>query len=101
MHLPMKLNKLAYLLSCLSVAFLATTASSKNFGPSSLKPPVPQREFRAGWIATVGNIDWPSKPGLPVEEQKSELIALMNRAAKLKLNAIVLQVRPACDALYA
>lgn len=62
-------------------------------------PPL-QREFRGVWVATVGNIDWPSKPGLPVEEQKAELIALMNRAMELNLNAIVFQVRPCCDALY-
>ena len=34
-------------------------------------PPAP-REFRAAWIATVANIDWPSEPGLPVDEQKAE-----------------------------
>ncbi|MDB6123432.1 MAG: hypothetical protein JWQ71_2425 [Pedosphaera sp.] len=79
----------------------ATTASAATFSPSSIKPPAPQREFRAGWVATVGNIDWPSKSGLPVEEQKAELIAILDRSAKLKLNAVVLQVRPSCDALYA
>jgi len=59
------------------------------------------REFRAAWIATVANIDWPSRPGLPVEQQKSELIAMLDKAAEIRLNAVVLQVRPACDALYA
>ena len=64
-----------------------------------LPPPLP-REFRGAWIATVGNIDWPSKQELSVAEQRAELIALLDRAAALKLNAIILQVRPACDALY-
>lgn len=63
-------------------------------------PPV-RREFRAAWVATVDNIDWPSKPGLPVETQKAELLAILDRAAQLRLNAVILQVRPACDALYA
>lgn len=62
-------------------------------------PPVP-REFRAAWIATVANIDWPSQPGLPVEQQKQELVKLLDLAVELNLNAIVLQVRPACDAFY-
>lgn len=66
-----------------------------------LKPPSPQREFRGVWVATVDNIDWPSKAGLPVDQQKAELIAIMDRAAQLNLNAIVFQVRPGCDALYA
>ncbi|MGC8669316.1 MAG: glycoside hydrolase family 10 protein [Chthonomonadales bacterium] len=67
---------------------------------ASAVPPIP-REFRGAWIATVNNIDWPSKPGLPVETQKSELLAILDRAAALHLNAVILQVRPACDALYA
>ncbi len=63
-------------------------------------PPLP-REFRGAWIATVANLDWPSKPGLGVAEQKAELIALFDRAAQLKLNAVILQVRPMADAVYA
>ena len=38
----------------------------------------PQYEFRAVWIATVENIDWPSKKGLPAEQQKAEFIRLLN-----------------------
>lgn len=60
----------------------------------------PMREFRAAWVATVANIDWPSAPGLSVDQQKQEMIALLNRAAALHLNAIIFQVRPAADALY-
>src|SRR5205807_2727561 len=63
-------------------------------------PPAIAREFRAAWVATVANIDWPSKPGLPVSQQKAEIVTILHRAAELHLNAIVLQVRPACDALY-
>jgi uncharacterized lipoprotein YddW (UPF0748 family) len=57
-------------------------------------------EFRGAWVATVYNLDWPSKAGLPAETQKAELLALLDRAAELHLNAILLQVRPASDALY-
>ena len=64
------------------------------------EPPPIAREFRGVWIASVRNIDWPSKPGLPVAKQKAELIALLDRCVALKINAVVLQVRPACDALY-
>ncbi len=71
------------------------------FRPSTLTPPPLNREFRAAWIASVGNIDWPSKSGLSTEAQKAELIRLLDHAASLNLNAVVLQVRPASDALYA
>jgi uncharacterized lipoprotein YddW (UPF0748 family) len=62
--------------------------------------PKPTREFRAVWIATVANIDFPTKKTLSVEEQKAELIRDLDLARQLRLNAVVFQVRPMCDALY-
>src|SRR5262249_31096880 len=58
------------------------------------------KEFRGVWVATVYNLDWPSKPGLSAATQQAQLRALLDRAASLNLNAILLQVRPASDALY-
>lgn len=63
-------------------------------------PPKISREFRAAWIASASNIDWPSQPGLPVEQQKKELLTLIERAAELRLNALIFQIRPFCDAFY-
>ena len=63
-------------------------------------PPPAPREFRAAWVSTVANIDWPSKPNLSAEKQQAEAIAILDRARALNLNAIVLQVRPAADAIY-
>ncbi|HEX5581940.1 MAG TPA: family 10 glycosylhydrolase [Gemmatimonadaceae bacterium] len=62
-------------------------------------PAIP-REFRGAWVASVANIDWPSRPGLSSEEQQHELLAILDRAVALRLNAVILQVRPAADALY-
>ena len=64
------------------------------------RPPTVAREFRAVWVATVDNIDWPSKRTLGTDEQKAELITLLDRAASTGLNAVIFQVRPAGDALY-
>ncbi|MBW8897944.1 MAG: family 10 glycosylhydrolase [Massilia sp.] len=64
------------------------------------QPPPAPREFRAAWVSTVANIDWPSKPNLSAEKQQAEAIAILDRARALNLNAIVLQVRPAADAIY-
>jgi uncharacterized lipoprotein YddW (UPF0748 family) len=64
-------------------------------------PPPPPREFRAAWVATVGNIDWPSKRGLSTQQQIAEIRAIVDRAADLHLNALILQVRTSCDAFYA
>lgn len=61
----------------------------------------PKREMRAVWIATVGNIDWPSRKGLSSGQQKQELINLLDGMAKDGINAVFFQVRPAADAFYA
>lgn len=63
-------------------------------------PPAAPREFRAAWVATVDNIDWPSKKGLPAEEQKKEILAILDKAAELKLNCLIVQIRTSADALY-
>ena len=68
--------------------------------PVSDKPPATPREFRAAWVATVSNIDWPSEPGLSTWQQQAEIIAILNRAVELNLNALVVQIRTAADALY-
>jgi uncharacterized lipoprotein YddW (UPF0748 family) len=65
------------------------------------RQPSVRREFRGVWVASVSNIDWPSRAGLPVDTQKKELLAILDKAVELNLNAVVLQVRPAADALYA
>lgn len=61
----------------------------------------PKREFRGVWVATLANIDWPSRPGLNAEQQKQELIQLLEMHKRNGMNAILLQVRPAADAFYA
>ncbi|MFG2406151.1 glycoside hydrolase family 10 protein [Streptomyces brevispora] len=59
-----------------------------------------RRELRGMWVATVENIDWPSKPGLSASAQRAELIAYLDEAVDRRLNAVMLQVRPAADALW-
>ncbi|MEI9810180.1 MAG: family 10 glycosylhydrolase [Bacteroidota bacterium] len=79
----------------------ACSASKKNAAEDiSQKPPQAAREFRAAWIATVANINWPSKPGLSTDQQKQEAITLLDFLQKNNFNAAILQVRPQCDALY-
>lgn len=58
------------------------------------------REFRAAWVATVANINWPSQPGLPVSKQKEEALALLDFLQDNHFNAVIFQVRPQADALY-
>lgn len=63
--------------------------------------PTPKREFRGVWIATVVNIDWPQSSHSTSEKQQQELINLLDFHHQAGINAVMLQVRPAADALYA
>ncbi|HSU15999.1 glycoside hydrolase family 10 protein [Longimicrobium sp.] len=85
--------------ACLA-ALSACTPPVSSPSPAADGVPGVRREFRAVWVATVANIDYPSRPGLPVDSQRAELTAVLDRAAALHLNAIVFQIRPAGDALY-
>jgi uncharacterized lipoprotein YddW (UPF0748 family) len=61
----------------------------------------PKREFRAAWVATVTNLDWPSSPGLSVATQQSQLTGILDGLQASGINVIVFQIRTECDALYA
>jgi uncharacterized lipoprotein YddW (UPF0748 family) len=64
------------------------------------KMPVPKREMRAVWVATVNNIDWPSKPGLSSDQQQAEIRQLLDYHKSSGMNTIIMQVRPCADAFY-
>lgn len=75
--------------------------SLQSFSQPPVAGPInAEREFRAAWVATVANINWPSKPGLPVDSQKKEAIALLDFLKAHHFNAVIFQVRPQADALY-
>lgn len=83
-------------------AFAAGLLSSAASAAVPDIPAVP-REYRAAWCATVSNIDWPPKAGVTaavVNQQKARLIAHLDALQNARMNAMYLQVRPACDAMY-
>lgn len=59
-----------------------------------------KREFRGVWVSTVANIDWPSRPGLNTLDQQQEIIRILDNHKVTGINAIILQIRPASDAIY-
>lgn len=63
-------NKKAILISLLLIGIASPVYSQSQPRTKEIKPPTVTREFRAAWIATVANIDFPSKPGLTTEQQK-------------------------------
>ncbi|MEP6780836.1 MAG: family 10 glycosylhydrolase [Gemmatimonadaceae bacterium] len=105
--------RVAVLASALFLAASPLSAQTKRVTPPKVvASPVdtPRREtaalppalheFRGVWVASVSNIDWPSKRTLTTAQSQAELLAILDRARAIHLNAVVLQVRPAADALY-
>ncbi|MCK7626963.1 family 10 glycosylhydrolase [Streptomyces sp. RS10V-4] len=60
----------------------------------------PRREMRGMWLATVANLDWPSRPGLEPDVQRQELTRLLDTAVRRRLNTVFFQARPSADALW-
>lgn len=85
-------------ISCLILFFLVGSVAFAQ-GPNA-KAPIVKSEFRAAWVATVENIDWPSRRGLPVDSQKAEFIRLADMHKRNGMNALIVQIRPATDAFY-
>ena len=79
---------------------LAGSVYGQTYAPVSERPPALAREFRGVWIATVYNLDWPSAKGLSAATQQAELRGILDKVVALKMNAVMFQVRPQCDAIY-
>jgi uncharacterized lipoprotein YddW (UPF0748 family) len=78
----------------------ATAAPSGDTDCPAPDPATPKQQLRAEWIASVTNIDWPSRPGLSAGEQQAELVRWYDEAVELGLNSVVVQVRPTADAFW-
>lgn len=83
-----------FIISCSSVQI------NKEENAEEKDKPKVMREFRAAWVATVANINWPSKRNLTTEEQQQEAVFILDKLKENNFNAVIFQVRPQCDALY-
>jgi uncharacterized lipoprotein YddW (UPF0748 family) len=99
MELGQRSSLVSRCLGLLGLAILLAFAARADV-PATDKPPATPREFRGVWVASVNNIDWPSKKGLSTAEQEAGLRAIFDKAAELNLNAVIFQIRPMADALY-
>ena len=92
----------SFITAFLYLALLSGCSPTKNQRASIVTSDKPQamREFRAAWVATVANINWPSQPGLSTEAQQKEALELLDFLKAHHFNAVIFQVRPQCDALY-
>ncbi|MGE8514700.1 MAG: glycoside hydrolase family 10 protein [Chryseobacterium culicis] len=74
-----------------------TASTEENFRTNL---PEIKREFRGAWIASVANINWPSRNDLTVDQQKAEAISMLDMLKDNNFNAAIFQIRPSADALY-
>ena len=84
----MKLKSLLILFALFLLGEVAAQTSNKVY---------PKREFRAAWMQTVSG----QFRGMPTEKMKQTLIDQLNSLQGAGINAIIFQVRPEADALYA
>ena len=80
----------------------AAAATRSDPAPAGPPPgrPRPHRQMRGMWIATVANTNWPSAPGLSPDQQRQELLDLLDLAVERRFNAVMFQVRPTADAFW-
>ena len=102
----------ALTLASLTAVPLGTTAgAATTAGPGAAaqsgavtscttSPDAPKRQYRADWIASVVNIDWPSRQGLTPAQQQAELISWYDEAVARGLNSVIVQVRPTADTFW-
>jgi uncharacterized lipoprotein YddW (UPF0748 family) len=86
---------------CLIIYAFLSGCSKKVTQQVVSKPSGPKREFRAVWVATIDNIDWPSRKGLNSDLQQQEFRTLLDKQKSYGMNAVLVQVRAAADAFYA
>ncbi|GHH19165.1 glycoside hydrolase family 10 protein [Streptomyces lanatus] len=102
-HRKSRLSRRAFTATALSALVAsggAMAAGSASASGSDRDRRRAMREMRGVWVATVANRDWPSQSGLSADEQRGELIALLDTATKFNLNTVILQIRPTADALW-
>ena len=80
----------------LCLVFLLLAVISFSFADNLNK----KVEFRAAWIATVANIDWPLAGSFDPDSQQTHMIMLLDSLQKLNFNAVIFQIRPTADAFY-
>ena len=78
-----------------SIVFFLLVFSGISPAQKALK-----REFRGVWIASVANIDWPSRSDLATDQQRDEFRSMLNQHRKNGINAVIVQIRPSADAFY-
>lgn len=95
---------LPLLLVLFSVLIFVEPPAEEESAPSVQEKPIhsslSEEEIRGVYIASVSNLNFPSKAGLSEKELKAELDSILSSSKEAGFNTVYFQVRPSSDALY-
>lgn len=96
-------HKSIYIILILSLIFSSLSFSFSEsilFVDSENDPVESDDDMKGVWVATLYNLDYPSKATTDPEKLKSEAIEILDNVQNAGLNAVFLQIRPSSDAFY-
>jgi hypothetical protein len=70
---------LFYMKSLVVLMMMLTAMVVQAWQPVNENAPEPSREFRAAWVTSVFNLDWPSKAGLSAAQQQKEIESIRKK----------------------
>ena len=82
---------------------MLVTAAVTDARAQWLAGPTPKREYRAVWLTTLKNLDWPSAPATTAaaeQRQRDELCAILDTLQAVGINTVLLQTRLRGDVIY-
>ena len=106
------MNRILYLITLLFSLSLTVSAGSVVLGGEQVyeignyrrkSQDNPKYEYRAVWLTTIENLDWPHtqvKTPADVERQKGELVVLLDSLQAMHINTVLLQTRVRGDVIY-
>ena len=88
------MKRFTKLISLAVVLVVCLTAFPFTASAAAAKP------FRAVWVSTVYNLDYPSAATTDASKLKAEADSILDNSKSMGMTAVILQVRPSGDALY-
>ena len=82
---------------------ITITAQAQTNLSDYLTKRMPKRETRAVWLTTLANLDWPktyARSAESIEQQKQELIDILDKYQKANINTVLLQARVRAATIY-
>ena len=82
---------------------ITITAQAQTNLSDYLTKRMPKWETRAVWLTTLANLDWPktyARSAESIEQQKQELIDILDKYQKANINTVLLQARVRAATIY-